>query len=120
MTIKSFPDNFLWGAGSSAYQIEGAWNEDGKGESIWDRYAHNPGKIKDGSNGDVACDHYHRYEEDIKLMKKLGLKTYRFSISWPRIFPNGYGEPNREGINFYKRFNICKWILSISFKILNS
>ena len=103
MTIKSFPDDFLWGAGSSAYQIEGAWNEDGKGESIWDRYAHNPGKIKDGSTGDVACDHYHRYEEDIRIMKELGLKTYRFSISWPRIFPDGYGEPNQEGINFYKK-----------------
>ncbi|HHV98409.1 MAG TPA: beta-glucosidase [Clostridiaceae bacterium] len=103
MTFRKFPEGFLWGAGTSAYQIEGAWNEDGKGESIWDRFVHNPGRVKDGSTGDVACDHYHRYEEDIKLMKELGLKTYRFSISWPRIFPDGYGKPNQKGIDFYKR-----------------
>ncbi len=103
MAFKKFPEGFLWGAGTSAYQIEGAWNEDGKGESIWDRFVHNRGKVSDGSAGDVACDHYHRYEEDIKLMKELGLKTYRFSISWPRIFPDGYGKPNQKGIDFYKR-----------------
>ena len=79
MTVYQFPSNFLWGAATAAYQIEGAWNEDGKGESIWDRFSHTPGKIEDGSSGDVACDHYHRYLEDIALMRRLGLKAYRFS-----------------------------------------
>ena len=90
---RSFPDGFLWGTATAAYQVEGAWNEDGKGESIWDRFAHTPGKIKDGGSGDVADDHYHRYEEDVQLMKALGAKSYRFSISWPRIFPEGTGAP---------------------------
>lgn len=99
----TFPGNFLWGAGTSAYQIEGAWNEDGKGESIWDRFAHTPGKIKNGATGDIACDHYHRWPEDIQLMKKLGLKAYRLSISWPRLLPNGRGKPNPAGLSFYDR-----------------
>jgi beta-glucosidase len=102
MTKISFPDNFLWGAATAAYQIEGAWCEGGKGESIWDRFSHIPGKVKNGDTGDVACDHYHLYNEDIKLMKEIGLKTYRFSISWPRIFPEGTGEANIEGVNFYR------------------
>ena len=101
MRIINFPNGFVWGAATASYQIEGAWNEDGKGESIWDIAAHTPGKIKNGDTGDVACDHYHRYEEDIALMKKLGLKAYRFSISWSRIFPSGRGEPNSKGVSFY-------------------
>jgi beta-glucosidase len=99
----SFPDGFIWGAATSAYQIEGAWNEDGKGESIWDRFCHTPGTIEDGSTGDVACDHYHRWREDIALMKELGLEAYRFSVSWPRILPAGRGKVNQAGIDFYSR-----------------
>ena len=103
MATFQFPDNFLWGTATSSYQIEGAWQEDGKGESIWDRFAHTPGKIADGSNGDVACDHYHRWADDIALMKSIGLKAYRFSIAWPRILPDGTGEVNQAGLDFYSR-----------------
>jgi beta-glucosidase len=99
----SFPKGFVWGASTASYQIEGAWNEDGKGESIWDRFSHALGKILDGSNGDVACDHYHRYQEDVGLMKELGLRAYRFSISWPRVLPHGKGEANPKGLDFYDR-----------------
>ena len=99
----SFPKGFYWGAATAAYQIEGAWNEDGKGESIWDRFAHTPGKIKDGTNGDVACDHYHRWREDIALMRRLNLNSYRFSIAWPRIQADGKGKPNPKGLDFYSR-----------------
>jgi beta-glucosidase len=98
-----FPKDFLWGTATSSYQIEGAYNEDGKGESIWDRFSHEPGKIKNNENGDIACDHYHLYKEDIKLLKQLGVNTYRFSISWPRVFPEGKGKINKKGIDFYKR-----------------
>lgn len=97
-----FPDNFLWGAATASYQIEGAYREDGKGESIWDRFSHIPGKTYEGDTGDIACDHYHRVDEDIQLMKQIGLKTYRFSISWARIFPDGKGKPNQKGMHFYK------------------
>ncbi len=103
MTPIKFPTTFLWGAATASYQIEGAWNEDGKGESIWDRFSHTPGKISDNSTGDVACDHYHRYQDDIALMRQLGLKAYRFSISWPRILPSGYGRINLPGLDFYDR-----------------
>ncbi|NLY76349.1 MAG: beta-glucosidase [Firmicutes bacterium] len=98
-----FPKDFLWGAATASYQIEGAWREDGRGESIWDRFSHIPGKINDGSNGDIACDHYHLYPQDIQLMKYLGIKAYRFSIAWPRIFPEGRGRYNPKGIEFYKK-----------------
>lgn len=98
-----FPGDFVWGCATASYQIEGAFNEDGKGPSIWDVFTHTPGNIVDGSNGDVACDHYHRYAEDVELMKTLRLKAYRFSISWPRIFPEGKGSINKKGLDFYKR-----------------
>ena len=98
-----FPEDFIWGAATAAYQVEGAWNEDGKGESIWDRFAHTPGKIRGGVTGDVACDQYHRYAEDIALTRQLNLKSYRFSISWPRIQPTGVGAPNMKGIDHYSR-----------------
>ncbi len=101
---RSFPKGFYWGVATSAYQIEGAWNEDGKGLSIWDTYAHTPGNIKNGDTGDVANDHYHRYKEDVALMKnEIGANAYRFSICWPRIFPDGTGKPNQKGIDFYNR-----------------
>ena len=100
---NSFPSDFYFGAATSSYQIEGAWNEDGKGESVWDRFAHTPGTIEDGSNGDVACDHYHRWPADVDLMHGLGLNAYRFSISWPRILPTGRGAANQAGIDFYSR-----------------
>lgn len=98
---KKFPTGFLWGAATASYQIEGAWEADGKGESIWDRFSHTPGKVHEGDTGDVACDHYHRWREDIGLMKELGLKAYRLSASWPRILPQGTGEVNEKGLAFY-------------------
>lgn len=98
-----FPDKFLWGAATASYQIEGAWDEDGKGPSIWDTFSHTSGLVFQGHTGDVACDHYHRMEEDVALMRELGLQTYRFSISWPRIFPDGSGQPNPKGLDFYRR-----------------
>lgn len=96
-----FPKGFVWGAATASYQIEGAWNEDGKGESIWDRFSHTPDCVQDGDTGDVACDHYHRWREDVALMKDLGLKAYRFSIAWTRILPEGRGKVNQAGIDFY-------------------
>ena len=101
--IPGFPTDFLWGTATSAYQIEGAVNEDGRGPSIWDRYAHTPGKIADHSDADIADDHYHRYKDDVQLMKSLGAKAYRFSIAWPRVFPEGSGTPNPNGLDFYNR-----------------
>ncbi len=98
-----FPQGFLWGAATASYQIEGSPDADGKGESIWDRFSHTPGRIWDNQTGDIACDHYRRYPEDIKLMAGLGLNSYRFSISWPRIFPAGGGRPNEKGLDFYRR-----------------
>lgn len=102
-----FCKGFAWGAATSSYQIEGAWNEDGKGLSIWDVYAHQNGTIEDGSTGDIACDHYHLFRDDVKLMKEIGLKAYRFSISWPRIFSNGTGEVNEKGLKFYSDLIDC-------------
>jgi beta-glucosidase len=100
---REFPKGFFWGTATSAYQIEGAWNEDGKGPSIWDTFAHTPGRIRDGTTGDVANDHYHRYKQDVALMKDIGAMAYRFSISWPRIFPKGTSAPNPKGLDFYSR-----------------
>jgi beta-glucosidase len=97
----SFPKDFIWGAASASYQIEGAVNEDGRSPSVWDTFSHTHGKTKNGDNGDIACDHYHRYREDIALMKELGLKSYRFSISWSRILPQGSGNVNESGLKFY-------------------
>jgi len=97
------PKNFLWGVATAAYQIEGAWNVDGKGESIWDRFTHTPHKIKNNDNGDVACDSYRRYGDDIALLQRLGIKSYRYSVSWPRIQPTGRGAANSKGLDYYKR-----------------
>src|SRR5690242_15221626 len=99
----AFPDGFLWGCATASYQIEGAVHEDGRGQTIWDVFAHTPGKIADGDTGDVACDSYHRYGEDIALLKDLGVKTYRLSLAWSRIFPDGRGTTNQKGIDYYNR-----------------
>ncbi len=103
MKTVRFPESFSWGTATASYQVEGAWNEDGKGESIWDRFTHTPDRVVDGSTGDIACDQYHRYRDDIALMKELGLRGYRFSISWPRVMPQGAGAVNQEGIEYYSR-----------------
>lgn len=98
-----FPANFMWGAATSSYQIEGAVQDGGRGESIWDRFTATPGAVEDGSSGQIACDHYHRYQEDVDLMRWLGLDSYRFSVAWPRILPQGRGKVNAEGLDFYER-----------------
>ncbi|GGM31520.1 beta-glucosidase [Micromonospora sonchi] len=103
MSELRFPDNFLWGAATAAYQIEGAARDDGRGESIWDTFSRTPGKVHAGHTGDVACDHYHRYADDVALMAELGLQAYRFSVSWPRIQPDGSGPVNPRGLDFYDR-----------------
>jgi beta-glucosidase len=99
----NFPDGFAWGVATSAFQIEGAVKQDGRGVSIWDTYSHTRGKIKNGDNADIANDHYHRYKDDVRLMQDMGVKAYRFSIAWPRIFPDGVGQPNAKGVDFYRR-----------------
>jgi beta-glucosidase len=99
----SFPSGFIWGTATSAYQIEGAVNEDGRGTSIWDVFSHTPGKIADHTNADRANDHYHLYKDDVRLIRDLGVKAYRFSIAWPRVFPQGDGPPNPKGLDFYNR-----------------
>ena len=105
-----FPEGFVWGTATSAYQIEGAWNEDGKGPSVWDTFSHTPGKVLNGDTGDVACDHYHRYREDVALMRQLHLGAYRFSISWPRVLPAGRAAVNPAGLDFYDRLvdELCR------------
>jgi beta-glucosidase len=100
---RRFPRDFTWGAATAAYQIEGAWNADGKGESIWDVFCRVPGAIANGDTGDIACDHYHRYREDVALLAELGLGAYRFSVAWPRVLPNGVGAANEAGLDFYEQ-----------------
>jgi beta-glucosidase len=102
-----FPDSFLWGSATSAYQIEGSPTADGAGPSIWQRFAHTPGMIANGDTGDVACDHYHRFESDVALMQQLGLRAYRFSIAWGRVMPDGTGRVNPKGLDFYQRLVDC-------------
>ncbi|MDP9294540.1 MAG: family 1 glycosylhydrolase, partial [Actinomycetota bacterium] len=98
-----FPPGIRFGAATAAYQIEGAVSEDGRGASIWDDFCATPGKVVDGDTGDVACDHYHRWREDLDLMSAMRMETYRFSISWPRVQPDGRGRPNQRGMAFYRR-----------------
>src|SRR5258707_15822809 len=100
---RTLPSDFVWGAATASYQIEGATNEDGRGESVWDRFAATPGKVRNGDSGAVACDFYHRYREDIALMRELGIDAFRFSIAWPRILPEGRGRVNQAGLDFYDR-----------------
>jgi len=106
MERLDFPKDFLWGTSTASYQVEGAAHEGGRGECIWDAFARKPGAVYAGENGDVACDQYHRYKEDIALMAELGFKSYRFSIAWPRIIPEGKGRVNPEGIAFYRQ--VCE------------
>lgn len=113
----SFPDGFVWGAAAASYQVEGAAYEDGKGLSVWDMMCKQPGKISSGNTGDIACDHYHRYEEDVRLMRDLRLQAYRLSISWPRVLPEGTGRINQEGLAFYDKLidsllenNVTPWV----------
>jgi 6-phospho-beta-glucosidase len=105
--MSAFPQNFLWGAATAAYQVEGGHDADGKGPSIWDIFAHQPGTTYQGTNGDIAVDHYHRFREDVALMAEMGLQSYRFSISWPRLFPLGRGEINEAGVKFYSDLIDC-------------
>jgi 6-phospho-beta-glucosidase len=102
-TLLPFPDGFLWGAASAAYQVEGSWDKDGKGVSNWDQFVRIPGKTFKGTTGDVAVDHYNRYKEDVQLMAEMGMKAYRFSVAWTRIFPSGKGQLNEKGLEFYDR-----------------
>lgn len=107
---KCFEPGFIWGSATSSYQVEGAWNSSGKGESIWDSFTHTyPEKIEDLTNGDIAADSYHKYEEDVELLKYLGVSVYRLSISWPRVLPNGtINNVNEEGVNYYLRLlKVC-------------
>lgn len=103
MPPPTFPPNFTWGAATASYQIEGAWDEDGKAPSIWDLYCRKEGAVHEGHDGNTACDHYHRWREDIALMREIGLQAYRFSLSWPRILPAGTGTVNARGLDFYDR-----------------
>ena len=103
MPTLTFPKGFQWGAATAAYQIEGAIQEDDRGVSIWDTFCHQPGRIQNGDTGDIACDHYHRMEQDVALMAELGLQTYRFSIAWSRVLPFGRGAVNEKGLDFYSQ-----------------
>ena len=107
MNSYQFPENFYWGAATSAYQIEGAAEEGGRSKSVWDTFSTTPGRVKGGDTGKVACEHYHRYKADVPLMASLGIKHYRFSIAWSRIIPDGRGAVNEEGIDFYKLLVDC-------------
>ena len=98
-----FSEGFLWGTATAAYQVEGAVDEDGRGASIWDTFSHTPGNVLHGDTGDIACDHYHRLEEDLDLMSSLGVRAYRFSVAWPRVQPEGLGNANQKGLDFYRR-----------------
>src|SRR5882724_4296177 len=98
----SFPPGFAWGAATAAYQVEGAARADGRGVSVWDTFSHTPGKVRGGDTGDIACDAYHRYPEDVALLASLGLSSYRFSISWPRVQPGGRGAVNQRGLDYYR------------------
>src|SRR4051794_17249088 len=98
-----FPNDFLWGAATASYQIEGAIAEDGRAPSVWDTFSAIPGRTENGDSGDIACDFYHRYPEDVQLMKQLGLAAFRFSIAWPRVPPQGRGAVNAKGLDFYDR-----------------
>src|SRR6188768_1378009 len=99
----AFPKDFVWGVATASYQVEGAANEDGRGPSVWDTFCHKKGVVFEGDTGDTACDHYHRYKDDVALMKTLGVKSYRFSVSWTRLLPNGVGAVNGKGVDFYSR-----------------
>src|SRR5689334_2717793 len=99
----AFPKDFAWGAAAASYQVEGATHADGRGASVWDMFARKQGAIWRGHTADVACDHYHRYAEDVGLMREIGLKAYRLSISWPRVLPEGVGSVNQAGVDFYDR-----------------
>jgi beta-glucosidase len=99
----TFPRDFVWGAAAASYQLEGAFAEDGKGLSVWDAFCRKPGKTFGGHSGDVACDHYRRADADVALMREIGLKAYRFSVSWPRVLPGGVGQVNARGLDFYER-----------------
>lgn len=101
--VGRFPKDFWWGVSTAAYQVEGAWNEDGKGESVWDHFTHTPSMIKGAATGDVACDTYHRYADDLRLMKQMNVQSYRFSVSWPRVRPSGRGPVNQKGLDYYNR-----------------
>jgi beta-glucosidase len=103
MTTIRFPQGFLWGAATSAFQVEGATREDGRGPSVWDTYSHTPGRTLHGDTGDVAADHYHRLDADLDLMARLELTAYRFSVAWPRVQPDGRGTVNQKGLDFYRR-----------------
>ena len=112
-----FPKNFVFGAATAAYQIEGGRGEDGKSDSIWDKFCDIPGKIDNGDTGDVACDHYHRVEEDVALMRELGLESYRFSVAWTRILPEGTGHVNEKGVAFYNK--LIDGLLKVPHSALN-
>src|SRR3954469_18225015 len=101
--MAQFPENFVWGAAAASYQIEGAVDVGGRGLSVWDMFCRKPGAVWNGHTGDVACDHYHRYVEDVALMAELGLAPYRFSVAWPRVQPDGTGPVNHRGLDFYDR-----------------
>ena len=121
---KGFPKDFLWGSASAAYQVEGAWAEDGKKPSVWDKFVRIPGKTFKATTGDKAVDHYHMYKEDVRLMGEMGLKTYRFSIAWSRIYPDGNGQVNEKGLQFYDdlineclKYNIVPMVTVYHWKI---